>query len=122
MRLVPFLISFFLPILIGTNVLAQNNPGQQIFDMFRGQLDREINRQQQRAFEKQQQQQNEAVWQAYLAAWNDCFQSRAASSRAAMRRFRFQTSYRMTAKGSSINESPLLRSYRTKLANGRPKR
>ena len=75
MRLVPFLILFFLPILIGTNVLAQNNPGQQIFDMFRGQLDREINRQQQRAFEKQQQQQYEAMRQAYLAAWNDCFQS-----------------------------------------------
>ena len=75
MRLVSFLISFFLPIVIGTNAVAQNNPGQQIFDIFRGQLDREINRQQQRAFEKQQQHQNEAMRQAFLAVWDDCFQS-----------------------------------------------
>ena len=75
MRLVSFLIALFLPIVIGTNAVAQNNPGQQIFDIFRGQLDREINRQQQRAFEKQQQHQNEAMRQAFLAVWDDCFQS-----------------------------------------------
>ena len=53
MRLVLYIILIFLKIVDGSPAIAQNNPGQQLFDIFSNQLNREVNRQQQRAYEQQ---------------------------------------------------------------------
>ena len=48
----------------------------QVFGIIQNQIDNEIARKQQREFERQQKLQNQNLYNAFLAAWNDCFNAR----------------------------------------------
>lgn len=66
-------IGFLLPLLLCAARPAHAQDPGKIFDFLQNQIQNEIARKQQRKFERQQQHINKQLFDAFLAAWNDCF-------------------------------------------------